>query len=416
MSRRILLPLAALLALIGLGACRTADQIVEETPFEESIPAPVTAQAPDASVAPGVAVESAQDQVVFNYESPILQVLSNAFSPNGDGYRDELEFYASVPTTRGFKSWDLTLFSEGHSEIFKISGTSLVPGSFTWDGNSPGGRPVADGWYYGRLTISYEDGNWLTAHSSKFLLWREGPRGRISVPAGYFSPDGDGVNDTITVALAVENRDEIVAYQVALYNSRDSLFELYSAPGAPPEEFTWDGTNRAGETVESAEDYRLELRMWDDLGNVSTINGVIPVDILVYRDGDQIKIRIAAITFLPYSANYFDVAPDQRAKNLQTLDRLAEILKKFADYRITLQGHAVQIYWNDPVRGKTEQESVLIPLSTARADAIRQALIARGVAADRMTSSGVGALQPLVPNSDLENRWINRRVEFVLDR
>lgn len=415
MSRRIALPIAAIIAVIGFGACRTTDVVTDQT-GEELIPAPVTAQSPDASVSPGVSVESASDQLEFSYENPILQVLSNAFSPNGDGYRDELEFYASVPTTEGFSSWELILLSEGHSEIFKIRGNQLVPGSFSWDGSSPTGRPVADGWYYSRLIVNYDDGKRLVAHSSEFLLWREGPRGRILVPDGYFSPDGDGVNDSITVSLAVENRDDIVAYQVALYNSRDSLFELFSAPGAPPETFTWDGTNRAGETVESAEDYRLELRMWDDLGNASTISAVIPVDILVYRVGDQIKIRIAAITFLPYSANYIDVPPAQRTKNLQTLDRLAEILQKFPGYSIDVEGHAVQIYWNDPVRGRTEQEQVLMPLSRARADAILQALVARGIAAQRLTSSGVGALQPLVPNSDLENRWMNRRVEFILER
>jgi flagellar motor protein MotB len=416
MSRRVSLLIAAAIAVIGLGACRTADVVTDETFAEEMIPAPVTAQAPDQSVSPGVSVEVAQDQVAFVYENPILQVTSNAFSPNGDGYRDVLEFYASVPTVEGFASWELILLSEGHSEIFKLRGNSLVPGSFTWDGNSPSGRPVADGWYYGRLIVTYEDGTWLTASSSEFLLWREGPRARILVPEGYFSPDGDGINDTVTVTLAAENRDDIVAYQFALYNSRGSLFEIYSAPGAPPESFTWDGTNSKGETVESAEEYRIELRMWDALGNISTVGASIPVDILVYRDGDQIKIRISAITFLPFSANYVDVPPAQRERNLQTLDRLAEILNRFPSYRIGVQGHAVQIYWNDPIRGRTEQEQVLIPLSTARAEAIREALIARGVSAGRLTSSGVGAAQPLVPNSDLENRWINRRVEFTLER
>ncbi len=416
MSRPTTLLLAAIVSVIALASCRTAPEIVEFDPDQELVPAVVSPQAPDESIAPGVTIQSAQDQLVFTYENPILTVLSNAFSPNGDGYRDELGFSVAVPSTEGFASWELILLSEGHREIFKIRGNQLIPGSFSWDGNSPTGRPVADGWYYGRLHVNYESGQRLTAHSSEFLLWREGPRARISVPDGYFSPDGDGVNDTITLSLAVENRDDIVAYQVALFNSRDSLFELYSAPGAPPEEFTWDGTNRHGETVESAEDYRVELRLWDDLGNVSVTEATIPVDILVYRDGDQIKIRISAINFLPFSANYIDLPPEVRSKNLQTLDRLAEILNRFPGYGIDIQGHAVQIYWNDPVRGAREQSEVLIPLSSARAEAVREALVARGIAGGRMTTSGVGAMRPLVPNSDLENRWMNRRVEFILER
>jgi flagellar motor protein MotB len=29
---------------------------------------------------------------------------------------------------------------------------------------------------------------------------------------------------------------------------------------------------------------------------------------------------------------------------------------------------------------------------------------------------GVGGKDPLVPHSDLENRWKNRRVEFILEK
>ncbi|MCF6336150.1 MAG: hypothetical protein L3J12_10450 [Spirochaetales bacterium] len=37
-----------------------------------------------------------------------------------------------------------------------------------------------------------------------------------------------------------------------------------------------------------------------------------------------------------------------------------------------------------------------------------------GVDPSRMDSKGMGGGNPIVPNSDLENRWKNRRVEFIL--
>src|SRR5690606_65268 len=135
-----------------------------------------------------------------------------------------------------------------------------------------------------------------------------------------------------------------------------------------------------------------------------------------YRDGDRYKIRISSITFLPYSANFTDVDPAERAQNQRTLNRLVEILARFPGYRIDIEGHAVQVYWYDQPRGRTEQQQVLVPLSVARAEAIRQALVARGVAASRLTASGAGGSAPVVPHSDLQNRWKNRRVEFTLIR
>ncbi len=50
-----------------------------------------------------------------------------------------------------------------------------------------------------------------------------------------------------------------------------------------------------------------------------------------------------------------DVEPDVAQKNIQTLDPLAEVLKKYAGYGISLEGHAVRIYWNDPIRLRTEE-------------------------------------------------------------
>ena len=72
------------------------------------------------------------------------------------------------------------------------------------------------------------------------------------------------------------------------------------------------------------------------------------------------------------------------------------------------------INWDDPNLGKGEQEKVLLPLSRARAAAIVKALAARGIDEKRMSIEGVGAKEPLVPDSDIANRWKNRRVEFYL--
>ncbi|MFW5686124.1 MAG: OmpA family protein, partial [Spirochaetota bacterium] len=129
-----------------------------------------------------------------------------------------------------------------------------------------------------------------------------------------------------------------------------------------------------------------------------------------------LRIRIASIYFEPYTANYLNVEPDLAARNQATLDRLAEVLEKYPHHTIQVEGHAVQIYWYNGKRARTEHEEVLVPLSTARADAIVQALVERGVEAERMTVVGQGGALPIVPHNDLENRWKNRRVEFILER
>jgi len=55
-------------------------------------------------------------------------------------------------------------------------------------------------------------------------------------------------------------------------------------------------------------------------------------------------------------------------------------------------------------------------LSRKRAEAIKEALVERGVKAERITTAGRGGSEPVVPHSDMDDRWKNRRVEFELIR
>ena len=63
-----------------------------------------------------------------------------------------------------------------------------------------------------------------------------------------------------------------------------------------------------------------------------------------------------------------------------------------------------------------EQNEELLPLSKARAETVRDELVRLGVSKDRLSVTGVGGAKPLVPHSDLQNRWKNRRVEFILEK
>ncbi|MEG2172311.1 MAG: flagellar motor protein MotB [Desulfovibrionaceae bacterium] len=55
-------------------------------------------------------------------------------------------------------------------------------------------------------------------------------------------------------------------------------------------------------------------------------------------------------------------------------------------------------------------------LSALRAVSVLRYLLAQGIEASRLTATGFGDLEPLVPNTTAENRTRNRRVEFVLQR
>ncbi len=351
--------------------------------------------------------------------TPLYVTASAAgFSPNADGFRDDLSFSLLVTVKEGIKSWKLTLSHPAAGSQKEFGGTGAPPASVTWDGKV-GYQTAPEGTYTAVFTVEYAKGNLPEARTPGLRLDVSGPKVDISASPLPFSPDNDGVNDELTIGLKVDDLSPIESWELAILDPQAHHFNRLAGKGAPTERIIWNGTSDTGELVQSAEDYGLTFTIRDDLGNTGTATGKVPIDILVMRDGDRLKVRIPSITFAPNTPDYVKVDPDKALKNQEVIKRLAEIFKKFNKYKILIVGYANRDKYDpavNPTGAAKEQNEELLPLSKSRADAIRTALIAEGIEARRITTEGKGGAEPVVAFSDRDNWWKNRRVEFILVR
>ncbi len=90
--------------------------------------------------------------------------------------------------------------------------------------------------------------------------------------------------------------------------------------------------------------------------------------------------------------------------DLPTLDRVAARLEDRPELNARIEGHT------DSLGGPEINQ----PLSQQRAEAVRQALIERGLAAERVIAQGAGSTQPIADNATPAGRRQNRRVEIYL--
>jgi len=84
--------------------------------------------------------------------------------------------------------------------------------------------------------------------------------------------------------------------------------------------------------------------------------------------------------------------------------QISTLLNQYSDYKISVEGHT-DSRGSDALNNKLSQD---------RAASVRNALVAGGVAADRITSQGFGKAQPVADNESEAGRQQNRRVEVIV--
>jgi len=358
------------------------------------------------------------DNVIIDTKqaSAFVTAGSDGLTPNGSPQFATITLTLTVTYREGIKNWYFAVLNDKDEPKRTLKGLAdtPIPQTFVWDGRSDDDTQAPDGSYTGRLMIEYDRGTKLEAESKPFVLNAAGPKVDLTLNPVPFSPDNDGVDDEENIITKVSDLSPIATWKMEITDPTGVHFTSFSGTGTPKETIVWDGVSDTGETVEAASDYKLDFTITDVLGNKASLTKTIMVDVLVYRDGDKLRIRVPSITFKANTDDYVDVSPEAYEKNQWTLARLAVIFKKYSTYDIQIEGHAVSVYWNDPARAKKEQEEELLPLSKKRAEAVKRALVALGIAASRISTIGVGAARPIVPFSDLVNRWKDRRVEFIL--
>jgi len=114
---------------------------------------------------------------------------------------------------------------------------------------------------------------------------------------------------------------------------------------------------------------------------------------------------IALVGVVPLGSEGVIVRPEDKP----ILNKIARILKKYADKEILIEGHT------DDAPISSSRFSSNWELSTARATTILRYLEEKeGISAKRLSAAGYGEYRPVATNATREGREKNRRVEIVI--
>ena len=130
----------------------------------------------------------------------------------------------------------------------------------------------------------------------------------------------------------------------------------------------------------------------DALAGVSGLGG--------YLAGAEATPRTFTFEKLNFETDKSAIRPADQAE----IDQIAGVLKQYGAAKIRIAGYA-------DARGT---EPANVKLGKDRADSVKSALVAKGIAADRIETATGGESDPVDSNATAEGRFENRRTELVV--
>lgn len=214
-------------------------------------------------------IEKKSDKVklVINYEIIKLNLKdeNQYFSSNKISKQNQLDFTIDISSVEGIQSMTIYIKDQKGNIIFSKTFTDNIPNSFSWNGFDNQNKIVEDGSYYVYIQANYDSGNQPKSNEVNVVKDSIIPKLEIEEEYTAFSPNNDGVQDTITFEIKKEDKAKTLEIQIV---SSDGQIFSFPVDSIKDGKFVWDGKDSSGNDL-SQGSYYLEVKAIDQAGNVT---------------------------------------------------------------------------------------------------------------------------------------------------
>ncbi|MBN2049573.1 MAG: Ig-like domain repeat protein [Spirochaetales bacterium] len=214
------------------------------------------------------------------------------FAPNGDGNRDVFIVLQENGTSEDL--WKGVITDETGKTVRTFSWENSAPEDLLWDGTDDGGNLLPDGEYGYSLTSTDRSGNVSDSYVVEdIVLNAKTPVLTVDLDMESFSPNGDGVQDAVTLTPVYENPEEVVSWRWNLRQGEEVVL-TDEGEGAPPETLLLDGFGPQGAPIPDGM-YTLSF----GLAYKNAYNPRVEKDLKVDTRSPEIAVEKRTVVFSP---------------------------------------------------------------------------------------------------------------------
>jgi outer membrane protein OmpA-like peptidoglycan-associated protein len=227
-------------------------------------------------------------------------------SPNFDGVKDEFALSTEAYSDEKFWGWKLVILDSHLNELKVIKGRKpeepnhvKLPEIISWNMVSDEGYVVSDGNYVYELYTAEKEGKYKLRVKGRIVVDTSSPFLQVNVLDTIFSPNDDGVKDTVKCEIKAEKD---VEWTGTISTTEGIVVKTIEWGKEIPDVFEWDGRGDNGNVLPEGV-YSITISGQDKAGNVTrrTVSEVT----LDVRER-QATVDVDHSTFSPNGDGSFD--------------------------------------------------------------------------------------------------------------
>lgn len=249
-------------------------------------------------------IEKLSDKIklVIDYEiiKLVLKSENQYFSSNKVSNKTELEFTIDISSTEDLQNLLIIIKDKDGKIIFTKEYKENIPKNFKWNGTNNEYKIVEDGIYSVIVVARYNSGN--EPKSNEIIIIKDSILPQIEIKEQYlaFSPNDDGVQDTVTFLLKNDDTSKIVEIGIISEDGQKYLFPLDSIKNG---KFIWDGKDSSGNDLKQGQ-YYLEVKAIDLAGNTGKIQSQ---KISLVKKAEEVSVNSDIYYYSPNNDNRNDI-------------------------------------------------------------------------------------------------------------